>query len=570
MTTIPNNSLFETILQAYLGDAYANQTVGFLTQKDVLWNTFLSQNGLTANEATSITLSGNTSILQEFDKFIQQTAQTLQTTGLSSNGVIAGLSPQEMSSRQVMFSVYNLMVLMLETLQNNVSVTGQNISFLANFQNQYANLMGRLANAFYVGGSLSIPVINTGNTASWTLGYGGITMQDYLQTAISGVTPTSNSAATGPLTVSYPGASGSPVPALALGSLNIPSPPPPGYPPTGGTIGNNIAMVQDALTNVQQTSLIAAGPLTNTSYTNLLTGPNGAGNSMTFTSNSTSVTFTYTYMQQYVVRVTPYRLDSHGVPQPQSQQTVNSFYPVTVVSAPVTYDANATNDQKLKAVEAGYASFINSPTPLDNQSIVPPTGIPLASIPGGPYDGYTNPTSYTDTNTGLNASALHPTLTIYQSMTEPITFYNVSQVVTSTDFGIVGGLPNGTGPGNVTAIRSLAINRSTPSTYNAVSTGGQDYVNHDTSFNLPFTQATDQFINLAQSTASQHRANSNSLLQQFITNAQSQKQILTNTSDSESSNENQAQTGVSQATSVLNAVIDQMSTIMTSIFQIKR
>jgi hypothetical protein len=139
-------------------------------------------------------------------------------------------------------------------------------------------------------------------------------------------------------------------------------------------------------------------------------------------------------------------------------------------------------------------------------------------------------------------------------MTDPVTFYGLSQ--------------NADGSTNdITATRELTIPWNTNKTFNPKdpndSTG-------NTSLNIPYTPTTDQVASAIQSNISQKRSNQNSLLQQYVTNAQTRQQVLSNTQDAQTSIQSQSQTGLSQAAEVLNTAIGQMSDILTSIFQVAR
>ncbi len=528
MTSIPSGSLYESILNSFFDPTYIAKTVKFGTQGDALWQQFLAQNGLSSSDPRVV--SQDPTILAEFVVFAQQTSSSLGQ---------GQLSPEEVSSRALMFSVYDLIVLMLSVLSKNVGVTGDNIAFLGHYRDAYSKMLGRLSDAFYIGGSLSIPVVNTTDLSKWTLGYGGITMQDYLSVALTGEpTPSGN------------GATGSPTPAynpLTLSSANIPYPPSP-----AGPLSINQGMIADPLARLQQDIPIALGPAFNTSYNNVA---NAAMDTLTITSNGTStssptqVTFTYNYKQQYDFNVTTYVYDRNDQGQitgfhQQQQVHQTGFY---TASPPVTYTVNINPNlspvEQLDQLKAGFQTFLQQP--IQNQSYTPP-----GYTPPGPFDFY-------------NISPkmpFPPSLNVYTSMTSPITFYNLTQL--NTGF-------NAFTPGNVTAVRSITIPWNSTSTFNPLD---QNDSQGNTSFNIPYTSSTagGGRANAIQSAMAQNRANKNSLLQQFVTNASTQKQIISNQSDSATSQQSQSQTGISQAASVLNSMIDQLGTILTSIFQIKK
>jgi hypothetical protein len=539
MTTIPNGSLYESILDSYFGTSFANAQKGFVTEKDVLWQNFLSQNGLSPTDPRVV--NQDPAVLQEFVTFMRQTYNSLQTDQLS---------PGEITNRSVMFSVYQLIVLMMETLQSNAGVTGQNVQFLSNYKLQYSDLQSTEASNFYIGGSLSTPKPNSANLADWSLGYGGINMQEYLKTAISGITTSPTKG--GPVVTNYPGDSGSNVPPLRLNSVNIAYP-----PPAPGPIGVDTALLTDALGNVPQYRWLTGLPgIVVTDHSNL---SSQAMNALQFSSNASSVTFTYTYMQQYNYSYTTTTNDSNGnVANVTTTGPITGFYPV-IVSHTVNYDPGLSDEKKLGLVEQGFQSFMNQQLSLSayppNASYPPnSTFFPAVGISIAPNAQFTEVT----TNIGFPSN-----MSVYASMTQPITFGNVS--VNST---------NGTSSG-VTAIRALTIpwnSMNTADLTNLKSDINDDSSslsnsNIDWSLNTPYTTTTAQHAAAIQSNVAQKRGNQNSLLQQFITNAQSQGQIISNLQDAQTSQQNQSQTGINQAASVLNSAISQLSDIITSLTQ---
>lgn len=526
MTAIPNGSLYQTIMNSFLDPSYVDKTVGFGTRGDKLWQDFLAQNGLKATDPSVVT--EDPTILAEFVSFVQQTSASLQQ---------GKLSPKEMTNRAIMFSVYDLMVLMLSVLQNNVGVTGQNIAFLGHYQDAYAKLLGRLADTFYIGGALSIPVINTSDMSEWTLGYGGINMQDYLSTALTGVpTPSVNGAA---------GNSAPTYPTLQLNSVNLTYPAPP-----AGPYSIDQGMIADPLTHVQVTSLVAAGPATTTSYDNLA---DAAMNTFTISSNGqpggpppTQVTFTYKYKQQYDfdVKTFVYDRDSNGVITGYHEvQTVHQtgFYANPPVTYTVNINPNFTPEQQLDQLKTGFLQFLQQP--IQNLGYLPPN-----YTPPGTFDFYfINP-----------KMPYPPTYNVYTSMTDPVTFYNVVQKQTGL---------NSTGRFDLTATRVLTVPRNSSKDFNPYNRGDTQ---GNTSYNIPYVPEAREEANIIATNTAQKRANKNNLLQQYITNAQTAKGIIGNQSDAAQSQQSQSQTGIGQAASVLNAVIDQLSTILTSIFNVKK
>jgi hypothetical protein len=161
---------------------YTSLLVGFFGNLDTdeqgaLWQAFKTKNGFTTDPA-----SNDIDALVKFSDFIQATYNNEQTMALS---------PEEIHKRQLLFSLYDLIVTMMQSIQQTVGVTGQNITFLGRYQRVYTDMMSREAGAFYIGGTRDRPPINpaTGKVyiedlTKWKLGYGSITMAEYLETAL--------------------------------------------------------------------------------------------------------------------------------------------------------------------------------------------------------------------------------------------------------------------------------------------------------------------------------------------------------------------------------------------------
>lgn len=323
MTTIPNGSQYENIVNGYLGTDYTDAQAGFVTKKDVLWAKFLQESGLTAQDP--LVLAQDPAVLAKFVTFVQKTYDSLQTNTLA---------PDEVRRRDLMFSVYDLVVLILQVLQRNVGVVGQNVVFLNKYAKEYATMMGRTAEAFYIGGALSLPQPNRADLSKWTLGYDSITMQEYLDAAV--YRPDT----------------------YKINSLNTL------YPPAGpDERQNGRAILTDPLTVVKQTEFIALGPLTRDTVSNA--GPKDR-NSLVFTSSATSITITYNYFQQYS-RIAQYyrdeyndkgefvkRVDSAPVPY-------KGYYAIQPPpSVTVNYPPNATDKQKMDLAQSALQQLLDT------------------------------------------------------------------------------------------------------------------------------------------------------------------------------------------------------------------
>ncbi len=485
MTTIPTGSQYETIIDSYLGTGLTNQQVGFGTKKDALWLQFLQENGLSSTDP--LVAMQDPQILSKFMVFVQKTYDSLQT---------GELSPDEVTKRKLMFSVYDLIMLMLQVLQQTVGVVGKNVAFLGQYQQAYAEMSGREALAFYKGGSLSIPQANINDLSNWTLGYGNITMEEYLKTALQntkiGLTDANGGA--------------------EIHSINI------ALPPVNTNIQPNVqgidtAVIKDGLSNVPiQIQAIGA----NAGSKNVT---NDAMNTLRISPISpTQVAFSYTYKQQYNVTVHNFNWDNSDPPKivETSKQDAAGFYSVPIIQY-VNINPNDSYDKQLQTINAAFQSFLN--TPMNNTSVIDPN-----------YNYQPALFRTIDNNIPFPQQ-----LTIYQSMTQAIPMYNMQ-------------------PPGPTSTPTFFVHRYISTQW-------------DPQYNMPYTTTSDENQNAYESAASRRRGQKNSLLQQFITNTQSKKQILSNQQDAENSQMDQARTGYSQGGSLLSTMIGQLSTIITSIFQ---
>lgn len=126
-------------------------------------------------------------------------------------------------------------------------------------------------------------------------------------------------------------------------------------------------------------------------------------------------------------------------------------------------------------------------------------------------------------------------MTVYQSTTQPVTYYGVSN----------------TNPPDLTVIQNLTRQ-------------------WDPKVNKVNIYTPDENERIYIGAASRYRGTNNSLLQQFVTNSQSKRQIVSNQADAAQSQMDSAQTGFNQGASLLKTMIGQLSTILTSIFQVSR
>lgn len=429
MTVIPPGTLFDSIFQAYLAD-----------QQDIstdLWKKFLLANNLDPNDAR-ITAQDET-LLASFVRFVQSTYEQTSTS----------LSLNEMTRRHLLFSIYDLIVLMLQALQENVSVLGNNVVFLGKYQQAYAGIAGRLSEFFYIGGADSRPVPDSTDLSKWTLGYGDVNMQDFLKAVIVG--KSTNDTGSPPL----------PYSPLVLQSVAAKPPAESGndaLKSMGRGIFNDPFYPQDWLAQIFGNQTIL-GQLTN---------------QLEFKADDNSISFQYSY-----VKINPPPEDDFDPPQYEriTIPSVGNYTSFTFT------DPTESIDKKLEEASGFFQTFINQ------------------QIPGAG-------------------------LTIYQTMN------STPETLGDTSF-----------------VRYLTIPWSQ-------------------SYNMVYTPTGDSGDHARQSTAAGYRSDKNSLLQQYVQNIQTHKQIFSKQSDAEQNTMQQAQTGIGQGGEILASAIRQLSTILTAIFQI--
>jgi len=427
MSVIPPGTLFDTVFQAYLADQQDDNAV--------LWRKFLVANNLDANDAR-IAAQDDT-LVAKFVRFVQSTYESKASQ----------LSLDEMTRRHLIFTIYDLIILLLQAIQQNVGVLGENIVYLGKYQRAYAGIAGRLAEFFYIGGADSRPVPNNADLSKWTLGYGDVNIQDYLTAAIVGKAST----------VGSPPLSYDPL-ILQSVAAKLPATDPEG-----------------ALKSYGRGILL--NPFPGDILTSFLGGQSTLGqvtNQLAMKADDTSISFQFSYVKMN--------------PPPEEDGDPPQFERITIPS------------------ETGYTSF-----------------------------------AFTD-----------PTLPFEKKLEEAKTFF---QQFLNTSI-----------PGAGLTVYQ-AIN-STPETY-----GEDTFIRYLTipwsnAYNLVYTPTGDDGDHARQSTAAGYRGDKNSLLQQYVQNIQTHKQIFGKQADAEQTTIQQAQTGLGQGSELLSSLIRQMSTILTAIFQI--
>jgi len=114
---------------------------------------------------------------RKFHTFLQRDLLTRQTEQRLL------LSLDEIRKRHIVFTIFDILLVMLQTIQENVGVLQQAIQFIAKHQREYTNQMASIG--FYLGESSDFGTIDTQDLSKWTLGYADISIEDYLLAAIS-------------------------------------------------------------------------------------------------------------------------------------------------------------------------------------------------------------------------------------------------------------------------------------------------------------------------------------------------------------------------------------------------
>src|SRR5437016_1606130 len=106
---IPSNTPYSSLITGYFGN------LGSAAQ-DALWQSFKDKNGFVTNPSNT-----DVNALIKFSTFIQSTFN---------DGQELLLSPEEIQKRQLLFSLYDLIITMMKSIQDTVGVTAQSIVFL--------------------------------------------------------------------------------------------------------------------------------------------------------------------------------------------------------------------------------------------------------------------------------------------------------------------------------------------------------------------------------------------------------------------------------------------------------
>ena len=158
-----------TVPQIY--DDLTNGYFGFLSNVDRenIFVSFKNKNHIIDDTTLEET---DTKVL--YGQFIQELFTNSQ--------IIEQLSSDEVRGRHLVFTIFDILITMMQSIQENVGVLQGAIQVLAKQQREYTTQMSKIS--FYRAESSDIGTLNTQDLSLWTLGYADITIEDYLLAAI--------------------------------------------------------------------------------------------------------------------------------------------------------------------------------------------------------------------------------------------------------------------------------------------------------------------------------------------------------------------------------------------------
>ncbi len=147
--------------------SFMDSFFGYLdtVEQQALWTSFLEKNSLTTNPADSDLVTQ-----AKFMSFVQSTYTDMQQLSVS---------PSEAVRRHLMFSVFDIIILLMQKMQVSATEEGGLIRFLGKMQEVYTQMMSRVP--IYIGGSANSGHIDWTDPSKFTLGFNDITMQELLQ-----------------------------------------------------------------------------------------------------------------------------------------------------------------------------------------------------------------------------------------------------------------------------------------------------------------------------------------------------------------------------------------------------
>ncbi len=158
--TLPTNGPYAQLMGSFFGFLSTEQQQG-------LWSTFLNGQHLSTNPSDTDTVAQ-----AQFMSYIQSSYDKMQELELS---------PIEIQRRHLVFTVFDIILLMMQNIQDTVGVQQGLLVSLGKMQEQYTDMISRVP--IYVGGASNNAVYND-ELDKFTLGYNNISVKELLEYAL--------------------------------------------------------------------------------------------------------------------------------------------------------------------------------------------------------------------------------------------------------------------------------------------------------------------------------------------------------------------------------------------------
>lgn len=252
--------------------------------QDYIWQQFLQTYGILSEAQLD-----NIKTQKLFHEFVQKTYTEFALLTQSSD---------EIKGRHVISTIFDILILLMKTIQDNASILQNTILILAKRQKEYGDQMARIG--FYRGGSSNTGSPDLTDLSRWTLGYAGITIDDYILSSLV------------PRTLDPGEEDQTPVPVTGYQEVHLNA--------DSGSVPITLQAVFPPHPSI---------------------GGNISNRTLGFEANDTSFTVTYT------VRLPLYDTDLN---------VNNVVFPITQT---VTFDADATLEEKIDAARGAFFTLLN-------------------------------------------------------------------------------------------------------------------------------------------------------------------------------------------------------------------
>lgn len=535
--------IFQSLMNGFLG----NLSVG--DQQNV-WQQFLQSEGLTTNP--SISDSNYQQVLGDFGNYIQQTF-----VGNVNLGAPNALSPNELTKRNVIFSAFDLLIQMLNTLQNTVAVQSNNLIYLGNLQQEYTTMMAAtptyLANPGNRNSFGSQEWFYSQTASQLNFGYGNITLQT-LANQFANTTPGSANSVFN--ISSDTGPSGT---ETRISDINIVQNP------------SNVTAVTSDLTNLVLTNFNNPGSTPsqpNDDQSNIIgiLGYNIANGVLTSANLKTIQTSTSASAITTAINASLEQLTTGGQTLDSGENAAISNLATNLA----TVNASSTNSASTFNAGAGnktnnlYVSFVDPATGTSNY-----TSGAIATQGGATISGPRIELHYVVTQGGTTTD----TLVAAQAVTPASDPTTLETNWENAFYSLINPYTTG-GTGNNVTLR-LDYNDGSA---NSPPTGIQFFPSQTSAPNnvffgsplIPYRYVDPPSSDSSTtdlSNATQNRGEINSELQQFIENARSARQDVQNQATNMQTNVSASKEAITEATDILNNFITGLQTMLAAIAQ---